>query len=105
MAKKRSAIFKAGIMVLATVSPPFSPANAVDNTAANKAAIIFGQFGVTGLELAGRTVPAGVNPFAPSEILPAAPPLYAPPVYRPVCWTQYVTAANGNTLVPYTFCR
>jgi hypothetical protein len=92
-------------MALAAVPLTFASAKAVDSAASANAAAAFGQFGLAGLAVAGQA-PAGFFGYPPFP----AQPMYAPvaaPVYTPVCWTQYVTTANGNTLVnfPYTICR
>jgi hypothetical protein len=99
-----AAMFKIGLLVLGAIPLTFASAKAIDgqvrdirpidNAASDNAAAAFGQFGVAGLAVAGQ-VPA------------AEYTLGAPPAYAPVCWTQYVTTANGNTLVnfPYTICR
>jgi hypothetical protein len=96
-------MFKIGIMALAAIPLTFASAKAIDNAASANAAAAFGQFGLAGLAVAGQA-PAGYGygPFGPPEYTPVGPP-----VYTPVCWTQYVTTANGNTLVnvPYTICR
>ena len=89
-----------GILAPLLLAPlTFASAKAADNTAAANAAAAFGQFGLAGLAVAGR---------APAEYgyLPFGPPVYTP-VGPPVCWTQYVTISNGNTLVnfPNTICR
>ena len=94
-------MFKIGLTALAAMPLTFASAKAIDNAASDYAAAAFGQFGVAGLAVAGR-VHAQYPTFGP--------PVYAPvgsPVYTPVCWTQYVTIANGNTLVniPNTICR
>lgn len=100
-------MFKIGLMALGAIPLTFGSAKAIDNAASANAAAAFGQFGVAGLAVAGQ-VPTG--PFGPPVFAPIGPPvLYTPvpPVYTPVCWTQYVTIANGNTLVnlPNTICR
>jgi hypothetical protein len=95
-------MFKMGLMALTAIPLTFASAKAIDNAASANAAAAFGQFGLAGLAVAGQA-PAGYGygPFAP-EYTPVGPP-----VYTPVCWTQYVTIANGNTLVnsPYTICQ
>ncbi len=93
------AMFKIGLTALSAIPLTFASAKAVDNAASANAAAAFAQFGVGGLAVAGQA-PAG--PFGPPVFAPAGPP-----VYTPVCWTQYVTVANGNTLVnfPNTICR
>jgi hypothetical protein len=96
-------MFKIGLTALIATPLTFASANAVDDAAGANAAAAFGQFGLAGLAVAGRA-PAGYGygPFGPPVYTPAGPP-----VYTPVCWTQYVTIANGNTLVnfPHTICR
>ena len=92
---------KTGLMALTTIPLTFASARAVDDVASAYAAAAFGQYGLAGLAVAGQV---HVPPFGPP------PPVYTPfgsPVYTPVCWTQYVTIANGNTLVnfPHTICR
>ncbi len=94
-------MFKIGLTALSAIPLTFASAKAVDNAASANAAAAFGQFGLAGLAVAGR---------APAENLSFGPPGYttvSPPVYAPVCWTQYVTIANGNTLdnIPNTICR
>jgi hypothetical protein len=91
-------MFKIGLLALSAIPLTFASAKAIDNAASANAAAAFGQFGLAGLAVAGQ-IPA-----------PFGEPVYtlvAPPVYTPVCWTQYVTTANGNTLInfPYTICR
>jgi hypothetical protein len=88
-------MFKIGLMALSAIPLTFASAKAVDNAASANAAAAFGQSGLGGLAVAGRA-PDGYG----------YPP-FGPPVYTPVCWTQYVTIANGNTLVnfPHTICR
>jgi hypothetical protein len=105
------AMFKIGLTALIAIPLTFASAKAVDNAAAANAAAAFGQFGLAGLAVAGQA-PAGYGyrPFGPPVYTPAGPPVYTPagpPVYTPECWTQYVTIANGNTLVnlPNTICR
>jgi hypothetical protein len=100
-------MYKIGLMVLSAISLTFASAKAVDNAAGANAAAAFGQFGLTGLAVAGRApatfeYPSYYPSFGQSVYTPAGPP-----VYTPVCWTQYVTIANGNTLVnfPNTICR
>ena len=96
-------MLKIGLMALIAIPLTFASAKAVDNAAAANAAAAFGQFGLAGLAVAGQA-PAGYGygPFGPPVYTPAGPP-----VYTPECWTQYVTIANGNTLVnaPVTICR
>jgi hypothetical protein len=96
-------MFKIGLTALIAIPLTFGSAKAVDNAAGDDAAAAFGQFGLAGLAVAGRA-PAGYGygPFGPPVYAPAGPP-----VYTPVCWTQYVTIANGNTLVnfPRTICQ
>jgi len=86
-------MFKMGLAALSAILLTFASAKAIDNAASDNAAAAFGQFGLAGLALAGRA--------------PAGYPAFGQPVYTPVCWTQYVTIAKGNTLVnlPYTICR
>ena len=92
-------MFKIGLTALIAIPLTFASAKAADNAAAANAAAAFGQFGLAGLAVAGRA-PAG------DGYLPFGPPAYTP-VGPPVCWTRYVTIANGNTLVnvPNTICR
>ena len=92
-------MFKIGLMALSAIPLTFASAKAVDNAASANAAAAFGQFGLAGLAVAGRA-PAGYG------YLPYGPPVYTH-VGPPVCWTQYVTIANGNTLVnfPNTICQ
>ncbi len=96
-------MFKMGLTALSAILLTYGSAKAFDNAASDNAAAAFGQFGLAGLAVAGQA-PAGYGypPFGPPVYTPAGPP-----VYTPVCWTQYVTVANGNTLVnfPHTFCR
>ncbi len=96
-------MFKIGLTALIAIPLAFASAKAADNIAAANAAADFGQFGLAGLSVAGQA-PAGYGypPFGPPEYTPVGPP-----VYNPVCFTQYVTIANGNTLVnfPHTICR
>jgi hypothetical protein len=96
-------MFKIGLPTLIAIPLTFASAKAVDNVASANAAAAFGQFGLAGLAVAGQA-PAGYGygPFGPPVSTPAGPP-----VYTPVCWTRYVTIANGNTLVnfPNTICR
>ncbi len=97
------AMFKIGLMTLSAIALTFASAKAVDNAAAGNAAAAFGQFGLAGLAVAGQAPPGyGYPPFGPPVYTPVGPP-----VYKPVCFTQYVTIANGNTLVnfPNTICR
>jgi hypothetical protein len=95
-------MLKIGLTALILTLVAFAPAKAVDNAAAANAAAAFGQFGLAGLAVAGRP-PAGYGypPFGPAVYMPG------PPVYTPVCWTQYVTVATGNTLInwPNIICR
>jgi hypothetical protein len=96
-------MFKIGLMALSAILLTFASAKAVDNAASANAAAAFGQFGLAGLAVAGRAPAAyGYPPFGTPAYAPVGPP-----VYTPVCWTQYVTIANGNTLVnfPNTICR
>jgi hypothetical protein len=102
---REPAMFKIGLMALSAILLTFASAKAVDNAASANAAAAFGQFGLQGLAVAGRAPDGNVFP-------PLGPPFVAdtsvgPPVYTPVCWTQFVTVANGNTLVnfPNTICR
>jgi hypothetical protein len=96
-------MFKVGITALLAIPLAFTSAKAFDNARANRAAAAFAQFGVQGLAVAGQ-MPAG-------EAFPQSGPFWATPVglpaYTPICWTRYVTAANGNTLmtVPIIICR
>lgn len=94
-------MFKIGLVALSVIPLTFASAKALDNAASDYAAAAFGQFGLNGLAVAGQVR---------AEYPAFGQPVYAPvgsPVYTPVCWTQYVTTANGNTLVnlPYTICR
>ena len=88
-------MFKIGLMALSAILLTFGSAKAVDDAASANAAAAFGQFGLAGLAVAGQA-PAGYE-YGP----------FGPPVYTPECWTQYVTIANGNTLVnvPNTICQ
>ena len=100
-------MIKIGLMALIAMPLTFASAKAFDNTASNDAAAAFGQYGVAGLAIAGRA-PPGYGyplPFGPHGFPPFGPTIGAT-VYTPVCWTQYVTAATGNTLVtfPNTIC-
>jgi hypothetical protein len=102
MKTRRPAMFKIGLTALSAILLTFASAKAIDNAASDNAAAAFGQFGLAGLAVAGQA-PAGYG-YGPG------PPVYTPagpPVYAPVCWTQYVTIANGNTLVnfPNTICQ
>ena len=96
-------MFKIGLTALSAIPLTFASAKAIDDAAAANAAAAFGQFGLAGLAVAGRA-PAGYE--YPSFSTPLYTPV-GPPVYTPVCWTQYVTIANGNTLInfPNTICR
>jgi hypothetical protein len=90
-------MFRIGLMVLVAAPLAFTSAKALDNAAADNAAAAFGQFGVAGLAVAGAA-PAGYGyGYAP----------VGPPVYTPVCWTQYVRIGNGYRWVnwPYTICQ
>lgn len=94
---------KVGLMALVAIPLTFASAKAFDNLGSERAANAFAQFGLQGLAVTGRaSVSNGIEPFA----APEAPPS-APRPYTPVCWTRYVTVANGNTLmnVPYSICR
>src|ERR1700730_8956132 len=97
-------MFKIGLTALSAILLTFASAKAVDNAAAANAAAAFGQFGVAGLSVAGQVRPEYPS-FGEAVYTLVAPRVYAP--YTPVCWTQYVTIANGNTLVnfPRTICR
>lgn len=93
------------VLLMALVAAPltFASAQAFDNFGPGRAASAFGQFGVQGLAVAGQDRSNEVVPLTgPYEDTPGAAPAYAP-----VCWTRYVTVANGNTLVnaPVTVCR
>ena len=100
-------MFKIGLMALIAIPLAFDSAKAVDNSAGANAASAFGQFGLAGLAVAGAPpFGYGYPPFGPPVVsTPVGSPAYTPPV--PVCWTQYLTIANGNTLVnfPNTICR
>ena len=100
-------MFKIGLTALIAIPLAFESAKAVDNSAGANAAVAFGQFGLSGLAVAGAAPPGyGYPPFGPPVVpTPVGSPAYTPPV--PVCWTQYLTMANGNTLVnfPNTVCR
>ncbi len=89
-------MFKVALIALASLPLTFAAANAFDNDGANRAANAFSEFGLQGLGVAGQ---ASLND--------GAGPSYVMPSYAPSCWTQYVTVANGNTLMnaPYTICR
>jgi hypothetical protein len=104
--REKPAIFKIGLIALSAIPLTFASAKAVDNDASAKAAAAFGQFGLQGLAVAGRPTEYGFPPFGPPNT-PVADTSVGPPVYTPVCWTQFVTIANGNTLVnfPRTICR
>jgi hypothetical protein len=100
-------MFKIGLLVLGAIPLTFASAKAIDNAASANAAAAFGQFGVAGLAVAGQVpgtfeYPSFYPSFGRSEYTPVPPP-----AYTPVCWTRYVTIANGNTLVnfPSTICR
>jgi len=97
-------MFKIGLMALTAIPLTFASAQAIDNAASDYAAAAFGQFGVAGLAVAGQ-VHAEYPSFGPPVSTPLGSPEYMP--YAPVCWTRYVTIANGNTLVniPNTICR
>lgn len=96
-------MIKIGLLALTGTALTFASAKAIDNSASANAAVAFGQFGLSGLAVAGRAPDSyGYPPFGPT--------IYAPvgqPEYVPICWTQYVTISNGNTLVnlPHTICR
>jgi hypothetical protein len=95
-------MFKIGLTTLSAILLTFASAKAVDNAASANAGAAFGQFGLAGLAVAGRaSAEYGYSPFGP--VYTPVGPL----AYTPVCWTQYVTIANGNTLVnfPNTICR
>ena len=99
-------MLKIGLIVLIALPITFGSAKAFDNTASNDAAAAFGQYGVAGLAIAGRAPGYGYPlPFGPHGYPPFGPTIGAT-VYTPVCWTQYVSAATGNTLVtfPNTIC-
>src|SRR5437588_13131879 len=96
MKTRGPAMFKIGPMALAAIPLTFESAQAVDNTASAYAAAAFGQFGLAGLAVAGQVRPEYPS-FSPPAYTPVGSPVYSP--YTPVCWTQYVTIANGNTLV------
>jgi len=95
MKTKGPAMFKIGLTALVVAPLAFTSAKASDNAAADNAAAAFGQFGLNGLAVAGAA-PAGYG-YAP----------FGPPVYTPVCWTQYVTIGNAYSWVnwPYTICQ
>jgi hypothetical protein len=96
-------MFRIGLTAVSAILLTFASAKAVNNAASANAAAAFGEFGLAGLAVAGRTPTGdGFPPFGPPVYTPVGPP-----VYTPVCWTQYVTIANGNTLVnfPNTICR
>jgi hypothetical protein len=95
------AMIRIALLALTGIALTFASAEALDNSASANAAVAFGQFGLSGLALAGRA-PYGYPPFGPTEYAPVGQP-----EYMPVCWTQYVTISNGNTLVnlPHTICR
>ena len=100
-------MLRIGLMALVSISLTFESAKAVDNAAGANAAAAFSQFGLAGLAVAGRaSIGYEYPPFGPPMYEPMYEPV-GPPVYTPVCWTQYVTIANGNTLVnfPRTICR
>jgi hypothetical protein len=100
-------MYKIGLTALSAVLLTSASAKAIDNAAGANAAAAFGQFGLAGLAVAGQAPAIFAYPsFYPSFGQPAYTPV-GPPVYTPVCWTRYVTIANGNTLVnfPSTICR
>jgi hypothetical protein len=104
-------MFKFGLTALAAIPLTFATAQAFDNGGAGRADAAFAQFGVQGLALAGRARGFdGLTAYGPSEGTPAGfygETLVAPPAYRPVCWTEYLTVAKANILanVPRTICR
>lgn len=93
------------VLLMALVAAPltFASAHAFDNVGPGRAAAAFGEFGVQGLAVAGQG--------RSDEVVPLTGPYEATsvpaPANAPVCWTRYVTVANGNTLVnaPVTVCR
>jgi hypothetical protein len=97
------AMFKVVLTALVGISVTAASAQAFDNFGPDRAAAAFGQYGLQGLAVAGRArADDGVRLFGESEESPVAAP-----AYTPVCWTEYVTVANGNTLMnsPVTICR
>lgn len=108
---RRCAMFKIGLAALSAVLLTSASAKAFDNAPGANAPAAFGQFGLEGLAVAGQApatfeypsfFPSFYPSFGQSVYTPAAPPMYTP-----VCWTQYVTIAKGNTLVnfPRTICQ
>jgi hypothetical protein len=88
-------MFKIGLTALVAAPLAFTSAKALDNTASDNAAAAFSRFGLNGLAVAGAAPHAyGYAPIGP-------------PVYTPVCWTQYVMVGNAYRWVnwPYTICR
>lgn len=108
---RRCAMFKIGLAALSAVLLTSASAKAFDNVAGVNAATAFGEFGLGGLAVAGQAPATFEYPsFFPSFYPSFGQSVYTPvtpPMYTPVCWTQYVTIANGNTLVnfPRTICR
>jgi hypothetical protein len=100
-------MFKIGLTALAALPLTFAAAQAFDSFGANRAATYFGQYGVNGLAVAGRTNAQFGDAGETPQYGYAGENFAGVPAYAPRCWTRYVTAANGNTLVnmPYTVCR
>jgi hypothetical protein len=97
-------MLKVALAALVAVPLTFASAEAFDSFSPDNAGAAFGAYGLQGLGVAGRfRADDGVRLFGQSEEAPSA----AGPGYAPVCWTRYVSVANGNTLVnaPFTVCR
>jgi hypothetical protein len=98
-------MFKVALTALVAMPLTFASAEAFDNFGPDNAGAAFGQYGLQGMGVAGRfRADDGVRLFGQSEEAPAPS---AAPGYTPVCWTRYVSVANGNTLMtmPVTTCR
>jgi hypothetical protein len=104
------AMFKFGLATLLAITITFASAHAFDNNyGADRAASYFGEFGLQGLAVAGRgRVPMFEGRSGYYAGTPDYGPAYAPPyapARSPVCWVQYLTVENSNTLIPQTICR
>lgn len=103
-------MLKVGLSAFVALSLTAASAQALDNSGADRAAVSFELYGVQGLALAGRA-PADVLPIGQTDAgfaTGASADVYGGgSAHRPVCWTQYLTAANANTLVNMarTICR
>jgi hypothetical protein len=102
-------MFKVGLASLVAITITFASAHSFDNNyGADRAASYFGEFGLQGLAAAGRGRVFEGRSFGydaeASEAATAYGPAYAP-ARRAVCWVQFLTLANSNTLIPQTICR